>query len=267
MPRSKNKLIPRRVLLRLEPRHAELFDCYTTEQISQLMARALDTITPDFVPGIVAPLILKPKQLSTVTIARVSVHGLIIRVLFPEKLEGFRSVVKLLRYEWDRPFWMRRFKQEHVICDRAAELCYRILEIGIPVQIDYTGVRDKVVSGKFQIEPMRLIKVVTTGAYEGWFSFNWPKGEDYYPKAMSITAARYSDGRVIAPPEHFVEVEDFAETEGFSFSESARIALQESKKQQEIELLIDVRPIKKRHSKKKRRASAGIPDHLKDDAP
>lgn len=262
-------MLARRVLLRLEPRHAEVFDCYTTEQLSLIMAKALDTITPDAVPGVVAPSVIKPKLLSTATIARVSVSvdGLTVRVLFPEKSENFRLVVRSLRYEWNSPFWMRQFKQEALICDRAAELCYRILELGIPVQIDYTGVRDKVVSGKFQTEPMHLIEVVTTGVYKGWFSFSWPKGEDYYTKAMSITAARYSDGRVIAPPEHFIEVEDFAETEGFSFSDFARTALEESRKQQEIELLIDVRPIAKRHKKRARNTAESVPDHLKDDTP
>jgi hypothetical protein len=267
MPRPKSKLAARRVLLRLELRHAEVFDCYTTDQLSQIMAKALDTITPDFAPGIVSPSIIRPKKLTTITIARVSVHGSIVRVLFPEKLEDFRLVARSLLYDWVNPFWARSFKQEKVVCDRAAELCYRILELGIPVQIDYTGVRDKVVSGKFQIEPMHLIKVLTAGVYKGWFCFEWPKGEDYYTKAMSITAAKYSDGRVIAPPERFLEIEDFAETEGFVFSEAARAALDESKKLQEIELLIDVRPIAKRHKKRTKNAVEAVPDHLKDDTP
>jgi hypothetical protein len=227
----------------------------------------LDTITPDFDPGIVAPSTIKPKKLTTITIARVSVQGAIVRVLFPEKLEEFRSVVKSLRYEWVNPYWSRQFKQESVVCDRAAELCYRILELGIPIQIDYTGVRDKVISGKFQIEPMHLIKVLTAGAHKGWFCFEWPKGEDYYSKAMSITAAKYSDGMVIAPPERFLEIEDFAETEGFVFSEAARAALEESKKLQEIYLLIDARPIAKRHKKGTKNAAAAVPDYLKDDTP
>jgi hypothetical protein len=231
------------------------------------MAKALNTITPDFASSVVAPSTIKPKNLTTITIARVSIQGAIIRVLFPEKLEEFRSVVKSLRYEWVNPYWARQFKQENVVCDRAAELCYRILELGIPIQIDYTGVRDKVISGKFQVESMHLIKAVTAGVYKGWFSFDWPKGEDYYTKAMSITAAKYSDGRVIAPPERFLEIEDFAETEGFSFSEAARMALEESKKLQEIELLIDVRPINKRHKKRAKNATAAVPNHLKDDTP
>lgn len=266
MPRPKKKLIARRILFRLEPRHAELFDCYTTDQLSQIMAKALDTITPDFAPGAIAPSTIRPKKLATITIARVSVHGANVQVLFPEKLEEFRSVVKSLRYEWAKPYWARQFEQENTVCDRAAELCYRILELGIPIQIDYTGVRDKVISGKFQVEPMHLIKVVTAGVYKGWFSFGWPKGEDFYKKAMSITAAKYSDGRVIAPPERFLEIEDFAETEGFVFSEAARAALEESKKLKEIELLIDVRPISKRHKKRTKTVEA-VPDHLKDDTP
>lgn len=264
MPRSKNRLAARRVLLRLEPHHAEVFDGYTTDQLSQIMAKALDTITPDSAPGVVAPTTIRPKKSNYITIARVSVQGTIVRVLFPEKLDVFRSVVKTLRYEWVKPYWSRQFKQENMVCDRAAELCYRILEIGIPVQVDYTGVRDKILSGKFQVEPTHLIKVLTAGAYKGWVSFEWPKGEDYYTKVMSITAAKYSDGRVIAPPEQFLEIEDFAETEGFALSEGARTALEESKKLQEIEVLIDVRLIGKRHKKRAQNATEGVPDHLKD---
>ncbi len=265
MPRPKKNETARRVQLRLSAYHAEIFDSYSVDQINQLVAKALDTITPDYDPGIVAPSVFKPKNILTITIARVSIENLRIRVLFPEKVEQFRLLARAMRYEWQAPYWERQFKEEALICDRAAELCYRTLELGIPVQVNYTGVRDKIVSGQFQLEPVRQIKVIVSGAYQGWFSFYWPRGEDWYTKVMSLTAAKYVDGRVSVPPEHYSEIEDFAETEGFELSEPARAALSDAKKLKEIELLIDVRPISKRRKQKTRSASAVVPDHLKDD--
>jgi hypothetical protein len=265
MPRPKKHETARRVQIRLSDYHAEIFDSYSVDQINQLVAKALDTITPDYDPGIVAPSVFKPKNILTITIARVSVENLKIRVLFPEKIEQFRLLARELKYFWESPYWVRQFKEEALICDRAAELCCRTLELGIPIQINYTGVRDKIVSGKFQLEPVRQIKVIVSGAYQGWFCFSWPRGEDWYSKAMSLTAAKYIDGRVSVPPEHFSEIEDFAETEEFELSEAARAALSDAKKLSEIELLIDVRPISKRRQAKTRSATAAVPDHLKDD--
>jgi hypothetical protein len=209
MPRPKKHKTARRVQIRLSDYHAEIFDSYSVEQINQILARALDTITPDYDPGIVAPSVFKPKNILTITIARVSVENLKIRVLFPEKIEQFRLLARELKYFWESPYWVRQFKEEALICDRAAELCYRTLELGIPIQINYTGVRDKIVSGKFQLEPVRQIQIIVSGAYQEWFCFSWPRGEDWYSKAMSLTAAKYIDGRVSVPPEHFSEIENF----------------------------------------------------------
>jgi hypothetical protein len=267
MPRPKSVLIPSRIVLRLNERDTEILKGYTIAQVSEIMSKALSTIAPGVDHGINAPSVLRPIKLSTNTIARVYIKKMTIRVFLPEKVESFRLLANKMLYTWDVPFWERTFKSECIVCDRAAELCYRILELGIPVQIDYTGVRDKVVSGKFQIEPTKLIQVIASGLYEGWFKITWRREEDCYSKAISLTAAKYVDKAVIVPPEHFLEIEDFAEEEGFDFSESAVIAIEESKKKREIERLIDVYPIDKRHTKKRRKSSAEIPDHLKDDAP
>jgi hypothetical protein len=93
MPRPKKHEAARRVQIRLSSYHAEIFDSYSVDQINQLIAKALDAITPDYDPGVVAPLVFKPKNLLTNTIARVSVENLKIWVLFPEKIEQFRLLV------------------------------------------------------------------------------------------------------------------------------------------------------------------------------
>lgn len=268
MPRKPKTLEKRRIQIRLPDRQLEIFDAYTPDELSQIVSIALDTIHPNHGKTIIPPVVIRPKNLLTETIARISVGKNLISIFLPEKVEEFRLLVKSMGYEWTRQAW-ERSAEESVIVDRAAEIGYRTLLEGIPVQVDCEEVRRKIILGKFQVEPQYMIRVIVKGAYSNWFTFSYPRGEEWYSKIMRITVAKYVDGLICVPSEHFTEVEDFAETEGFVFSESARKLLEKSKTDRVSAQVIDVKPIKQRNKKKSKPKNAGnkIPDHLKDDTP
>ncbi|MBW4514501.1 MAG: hypothetical protein KME11_04690 [Timaviella obliquedivisa GSE-PSE-MK23-08B] len=258
----------RRVQLRLSPRSAAIFDAYSSDELSQIMAIALDTIKPGSKITTVPSVILRPVQVVTESIARIKIDKDLVLIFLPEKIEEFRSLAKKLHYQWIDFAW-RRTVEEDVAVERAAEIGYRIMELGIPVQVDCEEVCRKIISGKFQIEPQRVIKVCTSGVYKGWLSFSYPKGEDFYDRIMRITAAKYANGSIRVPIENFAEVEDFAEIEGFVFSEAAQEAVNKARHLIDSAQILEIAPLKERTQKKRNsKKDAGVtavPDHLKDD--
>jgi hypothetical protein len=268
MGRKPSLLVCRRVQVRLNSSDAEIFDRYNAAQLSEIMSVALRTVTPGSKLGVSVNSILRPKDVWTETIARIGCSGNNIEIFFPEKLDEFKSVVKnKCGFVWDVWRWVRNTPEKHV-CDHMAEVAYRLLEAGFVVQIQHSEVVKKVVSVSYIPEPLHLVKAFTRGQYEGWFTFDYPKGEDWYTEIMKLTAARYDSGVIAVPPEHYAEVEDFAEVNGFQFSVAALKVAEEWRQIRDVQQLIELKPRSKTGKNKRRslpESSAEIPEGLLDD--
>jgi hypothetical protein len=185
-----------------------------------------------------------------------------VRLFFPEKREDFRQLVRRFRYGWEG-CWERQFAESIDIVDRAAEIANEILLAGFCIQVEHELVKERVIARSFAPEAFKTIQRVTKGLYKDWFILQWPKAEDCYAEAMKITAAKYSDGAIYVPSEHFAEIEDFAEINEFVLSEGAIELAVEAKAARESAIIINP---KRKASKKNERSSNDIPPHLRDDA-
>lgn len=270
MGRSRNTKHLRRVQLRLSQDCAEICDQFSSEQISEVLEVAIARgIRPGQTLGQPITAVIRPEKLRTRTIARIAIVGhqqRTVQIMFPEKRDDFRDVVKQrFCYEWTGWCWSRCFEAA-VVCDRVAEVAHALLLHGFAVQVDHTGVQELAIAGTFRPEARRLVSLTSSGVYSGWFAFEYPKADDLYGELMSLTAARYVDGRVRIPPEHFAEVEDFAEQNDFEFTQEAHEALEQARSLWESALLV----LPKRKQKKKPQnpidsSVVEVPDALKDD--
>jgi hypothetical protein len=253
-------------LLRISEGNLELHHRYTPEERSEIYDRALTTIFPKVPTERIQPVLIRPPKTETNTICRVLIVDRHVRLFFPEKRDDFRDLVKRLRYGWDG-CWERKFSESVDIVDRAAEIANELLLAGFCVQIENEAVKDRVIDRSFIPEAFKSIKRALAGLYKDCFVINWPKADDCYAEAMKLTAARYADGSVYVPSEHFAEIEDFAEINEFVLSEAAIELAAEAKTARESAIIISPkRKTRKAPKKNERSNSNAIPAHLRDDA-
>jgi hypothetical protein len=261
-PKSGIKIHP---LLRLTKESFAIHNRYTPEERSEIYDRALTTIFPKVPTEKIQPVLIRPPKTETDTICRVLIVDRYVRLFFPEKRDDFRDLVKRFRYGWDG-CWERKFSASVDIVDRAAEIANEILLGGFCIQLENEAVKDRVIARSFVPEAFKSIKRATSGLYVGCFAINWPKAEDCYAEAMKLTAARYADGSVYVPSEHFLEIEDFAEINEFVLSEAAIELAAEAKAAREAAIIISPKRKTRKTPKKNEHSSDGIPAHLRDDA-
>jgi hypothetical protein len=257
--------VPRRPLIRVMPDLVEIYDRYSEKERSEIFNRALATIFPSIPVAPPTPTIIRPKTVVSSVVCRVVVEGQIISLIYPEKWEDFRSLVKTFRYQWVN-CWQRKFDTAANIADRAAEISNEILLLGLPIQIDSEVVRERLLSNSFIPEAFKRVMGYASEPYKGWFTFEYPKGEDWYSEIMKITAAKYTDGLIVVPPEQFAEVEDFAEINGFKLTERAVSIAATARSIAESAIIFEPRrKVRKSKKKEKNADSDPIPAHLRDD--
>jgi hypothetical protein len=261
-PKSGIRIQP---LLRISEANQEIHDRYTPEERSEIYDRALTTIFPRHQAKAVVPTLVRPPKIKTATICRVAIVGRWVRLFFPEKRDDFRTLVNRFRYRWEG-CWERQFAESVDIVDRAAEIANEILIAGFCIQLEDDKVKGRVVDQSFAPEAFKTVARVTQGVYQDYFVLQWPKAEDCYDEVMKLTAAKYSDGAVYVPREHFAEVEDFAEINEFVLSEGAIALCAETKTALESAIIINPKRKAKKAPKKNERSSNTIPAHLRDDA-
>lgn len=267
MGRKLKAFAARRVQLRIPSELLSVFDGYTSEQLSEVMSIALRSITPDSKLGAVLPTLVRPVEPITNTVVRLQIEGRRICLLLPEKRDDFRDLALKQGYIWDKQRWSRDISQDADLCDRAAEITHLLLLKGFCVQVEYTEVRDRAISANYEPEHFRLVDASKDRPYEGWFMFKYPRSEDWYDRIMRITAAKYVDGRIRVPPEHFAEVEDFAEQKDFQFTPAALEILENARAMWEAALIVhpQKRKRKPRPENPIANTEVSIPDSLRDD--
>jgi hypothetical protein len=257
--------IPRRPLIRLSPELCEVYDRYTDKERDEIFNRALTTIFPAVPDSPPTPTIIRPKKVVGSAICRVVTIDRLVSLVYPEKREDFRMLVKGFRYQWTTR-WQRKFSDKADIVDRVAEISNEILLLGIPVQIDCEMVRDRLLSSSFVPESFKRVMGYTADPYKDWFTFEYPKGEDWYSEIMKLTAAKYTDGLIVVPPEQFAEVEDFAEINDFELTEKALSIVATARSVAENAIIFQPRRKTRKSRKKEVNVDTNsIPAHLRDD--
>lgn len=186
---------------------------------------------------------LRPQEPVTETVAWVSVVGNTIKIDFPEKHEDFREIVKGLGCTWEPIYWARKV-DEFAISDRAAELCHELLAGGFSVVAPNEIVKEMTISGDFEPECRRWI-MAAKGDYRGWFKIWWARSEDCYDAAIKITGSKYDKPCVVAPPEHYEEVVDFAEMYDFHFDGQALALLEQARDFRASAIVVDVSKVER----------------------
>lgn len=187
---------------------------------------------------------VRPKNPVTETVAEIRVQGNVVEVLFPERRDDFREIVKRkLNMEWKRgsQSWQRTLSfADGTPIDRAAEAGHRLLAAGFCIRIYDPDIRQMAIDTNYEPESTKWILRRTGGDYDGWFVIRWNRGEDYYEVARRLPGSRWENPHVVAPSEQFEEVLDFADMYGFSLSSGAEELIAQARQIKEKALIADV---------------------------
>lgn len=166
--------------------------------------------------------VIRPVSPKSETVARLRLHDNLLQVEFPEKRDDFRSLVKSMDCQWNQPYWQREIGAlAGDPADRLVETGHKLLTAGFVVAVETEEIRQAITVGQFAPEIRRWVLVVKSGEHVNWFALKWSRADDLYDRAMRLTGARYSSPYVIVPPEHYDEVEDFAEVHKMELSAAA----------------------------------------------
>jgi hypothetical protein len=170
-----------------------------------------------------AEALLKPAgEPKSSQIAEIRLVGDQLRVIFPEKREDFRLLMRNTGFIWDNA-WVRTMgATTGNTLDRQAETAHRIIAAGFMVRLHDEEAREKAISGQFEPEQTRWVARANGGEYKGWLVLSWARTEDFYVAAKRILGARYKHGRVHVPPGSVLEVADFAAQYGFALTPGAQ---------------------------------------------
>ena len=184
---------------------------------------------------------VRPDHPQTTATAVIHILNDCIHVSFPEIHNAFNELVKSLGYRWKAPCWQRAINaRAGTIEDRSAELAHRLLSAGFCVQFPNDLIQTKAIAGDYAHEHTRWILRRTSGEYADWFVFEWSRADDLYKQAMRLTGARYRNGNVIVPDNHYDEVLDFADHLGFRLTEAAQALADEARARWESALVVAV---------------------------
>lgn len=131
----------------------------------------------------------------------------------------FISIVKELGYQWGGVWHKDINEYTGTMEDRAAELGNKLLNSGFKVQFPNIQSKEKAISADFVPENDRWVKFNTK---TGKLALTWEKRSDaLYEAAKKLPSAKWSSGNMKVNIEFYQEVLDFAETMGFSISQTA----------------------------------------------
>lgn len=166
---------------------------------------------------------IRPENPITETVAEIRANENSVEIIFPEKRDDFRELVKhTLHMKWEGKWERKLISRNGTPEDRAAEAGHRLLAAGFPIRIFDAEIREKAISGTYEPECTRWVLARTGGEYDGWLAIMWDREDDYYKAARRLPGSRYSSPVVVVRPEHYEEVLDFARRYGFKVSANAQ---------------------------------------------
>jgi hypothetical protein len=221
-------------------------------KLSALFAALIKTLPREVSPeekaleidaAVEATVRLRPEHPHTETVAEIQLHDNSISVHFPEKLEAFRLLMRANDYTWSGSAWTRAINRfTGAAQDRAAEIGHKLLGSGFIIRIYNEDARAKAITGDFEPEQTRWVKVRVGGEYKDWFAIEWSRDEDFYRQAKRLHRAQYSKPHVVVPAENFEEVQDFAKAHDFRLSPGAQQLIDKTLAEREAALVVHVDP-------------------------
>lgn len=146
------------------------------------------------------------------------------------KNDRFIKIVKELGYEWSGVWKKKMSEYTGNIDDRAAELGNKLLNAGFTVKFPNAEVKEKAINGSFEQECHRWIKYCSASKK---LLIDWKgRNDTLYKAAINLPSAKYSSGQIEVAVEFYKEIQDFAETLGFQFSQKAQKAISEYKEKE-----------------------------------
>lgn len=189
---------------------------------------------------------VRPPSELTATVAEIRVIGERIEIVFPEKREDFRQIVRYeLGYAWSGTAWGRVIgDRAGPLADRAIEAAHRLLSAGFPIRLQDPDLRARAIAGDYAPERKRWITRLTSGEHQGKLFVAWPRDDDFYAAAKRLPGARYFPPGIAVPASSFDALDDFAEANGFHFSVAARIALDAARTAHNAALIVEPARVK-----------------------
>lgn len=146
------------------------------------------------------------------------------------KDDDFKDIVKKLHFCWKNHVWQRDITEfTGSANDRMAELGNKLLLNGFTVCFPTENIKNMAVTGKFEPETDRW--VVYDGNKKLCLAWNG-QNDTLYQQSKKLPGARWESGKMAVPVEFYKELNNFAETLGFSVSQRAKQAIREYKKKE-----------------------------------
>lgn len=146
------------------------------------------------------------------------------------KDDDFIKIVKRLNYKWEGCWCKKITEYTGTAENRSAELGNLLLTKGFTVQFPNIESKEKAIFADFEPENDRWVK------YNSKFSelsISWTRRSDtLYVNAMKLPGAKWNNGSIKVRIEFYKEVEDFAETMGFSVSSKAKKEIEKYKQKE-----------------------------------
>ena len=182
--------------------------------------------------------IIRPQNAITETIAKMKIEGNILRVIFPERVEKFRQILKSKDFQWGGASWYREIGMKAgKIEDRAAEIGNLLLNEGFIIQISDETIRNNAINAIYEDEKTRWITIYKDNSYADYVVISWKYNDDLYYKAQKLPASKYRNGNIIVRKEQYEAILDFAKMYDVAISEKAMQRL-EIAKQEKLAALI-----------------------------
>lgn len=176
----------------------------------------------------------------TSTIAHVRKQDEFLVVVFEEKNEKFRNVIKSKEFKYDsNGKWKRKIgKFNGPFEDRFIEICYKLLKSGFNISVENDDYIEKIQKADFKKEQKYWITTFVKGQYKDHFCVNFFYDDGMYNESKKLTGARYVKPDMSVPYTSWEEVIDFAEINGYSFSEMALELVEKGKSVKENSLCL-----------------------------
>lgn len=163
---------------------------------------------------------VRPENPITETIAEIRFTETTIKLSFPERRDDFREIVEIQNgFTWRDDWWQRDLSVlTGAARDRAAEIGNKLLTEGFIIRLYDKVARRAAVTGKFEAEHKRWIVGLNNN---NKFGILWGEENRLFYAARKLPGSRWSKPYVVVCGEHYEEVLNFAELNGFRLSNEA----------------------------------------------
>lgn len=209
------------------------------EDIQEILAEIIKEMRKNDIPEEVREELEEGRVKLTVVPEKENLKSGVVEIEYKENIlsakyikdQDFMEIVKSLNYKWNGAAWYKKITEYTGTADnRAAELGNKLLSFGFTVKFPNKESKEKAISSDFEIENDRWIKY---NSELKKLSIMWNgRNNTLYESAKKLPGAKWGNGCMRVKIEFYKEVEDFADTMGFSISSKARVKIEEYKQKE-----------------------------------